>query len=163
MEYPFDVPGDAVELMKDEYQMYRSRVLEHASGDVHVKFAPPAQAKTKDETVTSKRETTEDDNDETFDGHFQATEFAVRGSYRLDLEYCYKMPRVSARKRREMQRNMGNGYIQTALTALYNQSIYKFYTNFHIFTMIILFTLQLLQAISRWSSFMRYFHLSKML
>ncbi len=112
--------------MKDEYQTYRSQVLEHASGDVHVKVIPPAQAKTNDETVTSKRETAEDDDEETFDGHFQANEFAVRGSYRLDLQYCYNVPRVRARERREMQRKMGNGYVQSALTAMYNQSIYKF-------------------------------------
>ncbi len=97
-----------------------SRVLEHASGDVQVKVIPPAQAKTNDDTVTSKRERAEDDDEETVDSYFHKNGFAVRGSYSLDLQYCYSIPTVRVQRRREMHRNMENGYVQSALTALYN-------------------------------------------
>ena len=59
---------------------------------------------------------------ETFDGSFHANRFSVRGSYDLDLWYCYNISKATSRRRRETQDNKVKGYVQSTLTAHDNQS-----------------------------------------
>ncbi len=117
VEYPSQFPRDDVELKKDEYLTYRSGILEHTTGSVNVKVMP-LRAK----VTPSKRDTTEPDGQETFDGSFSANRFSVTGSYSLDIEYCYNIPRAAARKRRETKEKMMRGHTQSTLSAHHNQS-----------------------------------------
>ena len=118
LEYPHSVPRDDVELTKDEYLMYRLGVLEHTTGNVNVKLLPS----TAEPVIPSNRYTTETDEQETYDGSFHANKFSVTGSYSLDLEYCYNIPRAAAKQRRDTKESMVKGYTKSTLTAHDNQS-----------------------------------------
>ncbi len=114
MEYPFHVPRDDVELAKDEYLIYRSGMLEHSAGNIHVKLFP---------STGKPRSKLEMDDERTYDESFDANVFSVSGSYSMDIDYCYSVPRATARRRRETQENLAKGYVQSGLTAHHNQSM----------------------------------------
>lgn len=121
-EYPSRVPPEDIELTKDEHSTYRQGILQHSTGDVHVKV----NAQRARVGGTGFRVSTRPDEEETYDGTFHANKLSVNSSYSLDLERCYASPRFAARHRRDTRTNMAKGYVRSTLAAHHDESKLEF-------------------------------------
>ena len=59
---------------------------------------------------------------DTYDDSFHANKFSVRGSYMMDLDHCYTVPRAIAKRRRDTRDSMAKGYTESTLKAHINLS-----------------------------------------
>ena len=137
VDYSLHVPKDDVVLTKEEDIEYKSGKLYHSAGRTSVKLlsGPDVQKDTERDSLLAdvradpgerdrkRRQTDEQDDSETYDGSTQLNRFSAEGAYKLDLTYCYSVPRVASRHRRTVEEGMKSEYVESTLMAQVNQGM----------------------------------------
>ena len=121
LELASHIPKDKVKITKDEQLTYKSGTLQQSTGTVYVKLFPESTNRIQ------PRDTVE--QTETYDGTFRANKFSVKGSYVMDLDHCYSIPREVGKRRRNTRDSMLKGYTESTLKVHINLSKYYSYNS----------------------------------
>ena len=108
-----------MEFTKEESVTYKSEALKQSRGEIYMKVLPEPSEKRERSLGGSGMP---DEQQDTYDDSFRANKFSVRGSYVMDLDYCYTVPRATAKRRRDTQDSMAKGYTESTLKAHINLS-----------------------------------------